>query len=127
MRRPALSALLVLASAIAAPAGAQIVGPRPPSDYRPPNPFIGDSSLPGPTVGRDVRDLRQRVDRARESGAISRREARRLDREARLIRRLAARYGRDGMSASEKAELEARSRYLRDAVNRPRAGGSGKR
>jgi hypothetical protein len=56
------------------------------------------------------------------------REARRLDREARQIGRLARLYGRDGLSPSERAELETRARILRDAVNRPRgAGGGGRR
>jgi hypothetical protein len=119
MRRRAFVAFALLAAA-SAPAAAQIVGPRPPSDYQAPNPFIGDSRLPGPGVQRDVRDIRQRIDRAGDSGAISRREAKQLDREARLIRRLERRYASDGLSASERSELEARALYLRSALNRPR-------
>ena len=123
MRRLAAFSLLLIAMGGAAPAAAQIVG-KPDYGHVPaPNPFLGDSRLPGPGVGRDVRDIRDRVDRARDNGTLSRREARRLDRQARQIGQLARRYGRDGLSPWEKNELEARARYLRDAVNRPRRAG----
>ena len=124
-----ISACALLASLAIQPAGAQIVGPRPPSDYRPPNPFIGDSRLLGPSAGREARNIRKHVDRAKESGRISKREARQLNREARLIRQLERRYASDGLSESERRELEARALYLRAALNRPRpkAAGAGKR
>ena len=113
-------ASMLIAIAVAAPAGAQIVG-KPPREYLPPpNPFIGDSRLPGPGVGRDLRNIRSDVERGRKSGAISRREARQLKREARHIGHLADLYVQDGLSASERMELEARASYLRAAVNRPR-------
>lgn len=120
------SAALVLA-ALAVPAAAQIVGKR---DYGPvpvSSPFLADSRLPGPGIGREVRDLKGRIDRARDSGLLSRGEARRLEREARAIGRLARVYGRDGLSPSERAELENRANYLRDSVSRPRAGAGGGR
>ncbi|HEX9946390.1 MAG TPA: hypothetical protein VGA98_02515 [Allosphingosinicella sp.] len=123
MRRLALPAFTLLASTLALPAAAQIAGKR---DYGPvpaASPFLPDSRLPGPGVAREVRDLEGRIDRARDSGALSRREARRLGREARAIGRLERRFGRDGLSPSERAELENRARYLRDAVNRPSRGG----
>ena len=116
----AAPALIFLALALAAPSGAQIVGRN---DYGPvgtPNPFIGDSSLPGPGIGRELHHIRQRIERARESGAISRREARQLNREARLIGSLAVRYGAHGLTQSERAELQARANFLRAQVNRPR-------
>lgn len=115
-----LALFLILVSAAAAPGGAQIVARR---DYGPvgrSNPFIGDSRLPGPGIGRELADIRDRIDRARDSGAISRREARMLEREARLIGGLAWRYGRDGLSLSEHNELQARANFLRAEVNRPR-------
>ena len=118
MRCRAQFVLAVLILSLAAPADARIAGRRSPEVVRPPNPFIGDSRLLGPGVGRDVRATSRRIERAHDSGAISNREARQLRREARLIGRLARRYGRDGLSASERAELEARSNYLRDAVSR---------
>jgi hypothetical protein len=125
MRRSALlfPAFLTIA---AAPAGAQIAAKH---DYGPvplSTPFLPDSRLPGPGIGREVRDLEGRIDRARESGALTRGEARRLEREAQAIGRLSRRYGQDGLSPSERAELEARANYLRDAVSRPRSGGHGK-
>ena len=120
MRRFALPVLTFLAASVAA--NAQIAGRH---DYGPvplSSPFFEDSRLPGPGIGRELSDLEGRIDRARDSGALSRGEARRLEREARVIGRLARRYGRDGLSPSERAELEARTAYLRDSVNRPGRG-----
>ena len=119
MRTPLLC---LVALAAAAPASAQIAGRR---DYGPvpvASPFLPDSRLPAPPLGKSLRDIDRSVERGRESGRLSRREARRLDREARAIDRLARLYGRDGLSPSEAAELEARTAYLRDSVNRPRRG-----
>jgi hypothetical protein len=120
MRRLALSACLLLALPIAAPASAQIVGRH---EYGPaprPNPFIGDSRLPPRGVGREAHKIGERVRRARDSGLISRQEARRLGREARAIERLAARYGADGLSQAERNELELRAQALSGAVGRAR-------
>lgn len=122
MRLSAFAALALAAAAPTSPAGAQIAGKR---DYGPvpsSSPFLADSRLPGPGIGREVRDLEERIDRARESGRLQRGEARRLGREARAIGRLARVYGRDGLSPSERAELENRAHYLRDSVGRQRSG-----
>ena len=122
MGRFFLPASMLLALA-AAPAGAQIAGKR---DYGPvplSSPFLDDSRLPGPALGKELRDIDKRIDRARESGRLSGRDARRLEREARALGRLARVYGRDGLSPSERAELEARTHYLRDSVGKPRGGG----
>lgn len=122
MRRFALIAL-TLAAIAAAPAGAQIAGKR---DYGPvplSSPFLEDSRLPGPGIGKELGEIARRIDRARESGRLSGREARRLEREARALRHLARRYGRDGLSPSERAELENRSAYLRDSIGKPGRGG----
>ncbi len=116
MRRFALLACLLLA----APADAGIVGRH---DYGPAprsNPFIGDSSLPPRGAGREARKIEERVRRARDEGLISRREARRLSREARAIEHMAARYGADGLSPSERSELELRRQALSAAVGRTR-------
>jgi hypothetical protein len=122
--------MLVLTLCVVAPAGARIAGKHPPGDVRRPDPFIAEGRASGPSVGKDVRQIRKQVDRARESGALTPREARRLKREARLIGRHARLFARDGLSESERRELEARSFYLRDAVSRARHDGpssSGKR
>ena len=110
--------LPAIACALAAPASAQFVGKRDYEDVGPANPFIGDSSLPGPGIGRELRHIRDRIDDARASGVLSRREARALYRESRALAGLSRRYGRDGMSPSERRELEARAAYLRDAAGR---------
>ena len=121
MRRFALPASILLALA-AAPAGAQIAGKH---DYGPvpvSSPFLEDSRLPGPGIGGQLRDIDKSIDRARESGRLSGRQARSLEREARAIGRLARIYGRDGLSPSEQAELDNRANYLRGSVGRPRRG-----
>lgn len=119
MRLPLICMPLLV---LAAPAAAQIAGKH---DYGPvptASPFLPDSRLPAPPLGKELRDIDRRIDRAHEGGLLSGREARRLDREARAIGRLARLYGRDGLSPSERAELQARTAYLRDSVNRPRTG-----
>lgn len=126
MRRLAFSAL-ALAAALQTPAGAQIAGKHEYGPVPAASPFLPDSRLPGPSTGRQVRDLEGRIDRARDRGDLSRSEARRLEREARAIGRLERLYGRDGLSQSERAELEARTNYLRDSVNRPPPASAGRR
>lgn len=116
--RFAFAACLFLASAAAAQ-----IAERPRHDPVPPsNPFLGDSSLPGPGIGREMRQVRGKIHSARESGLISRREARQLRREARAIERLESVYGRDGLSQSERRELETRTLILRGRVNGGRRG-----
>jgi len=124
-----MRSLLVLAlSLAAAPAAAQIAGRHDYGDVpRADRLGRGDSRLPGPSVHRDVADVRDRIEDARESGRISGREARAYRREARLIGALAHRYGRDGLSPSESAELERRARILRDSVIRPTLRRTGRR
>jgi hypothetical protein len=126
MRPSAASAFTLCALVLSAPAQAQIAGKR---DYGPvpvSSPFLPDSRLPGPGIGREIRDIEGRIDDARDSGTLSRGEARRLEREAHSIGRLARIYGRDGLSPSERAELENRANYLRDSVGRLRSGTAGK-
>ena len=79
-----LAAVYALSSA--ASAAAQIVGRH---DYGPVgrgDPFIGDSSLGSPGHRREVRDIRGRIEDGRESGQLSRREARQLRREDRAAK-----------------------------------------
>jgi hypothetical protein len=122
MRTLVLSAAALLAGAAAAPAAAQIAGKR---DYGPvptASPLLADSRLPGPGIGREVRDIEGRIERARDRGDLSRGEARRLEREARALGRLARLYGRARLSRPEQAELENRAAYLRDSISRPASG-----
>ncbi|HMJ92996.1 MAG TPA: hypothetical protein VK472_02720 [Allosphingosinicella sp.] len=111
--RFAFAACLLLAS----PAAAQIAERHSYDPVAPSNPFLGDSSLPGAASGREMRDVRGKIHDARESGLISGREARQLTREARTIERLAYAYGRDGLSQSERRELDSRTLALRGRVN----------
>lgn len=122
MHRLALPALTLLALA-AAPVGAQIAGKRDYGHVPVSSPFLGDGRGSGPGLGKQLRDIDKRIQSARESGRLSGRDARRFEREARAITRLARMYGRDGLSPSERAELEARANYLRDSVGKPRRGG----
>ena len=120
MRRFAPLACLLLVIAVAAPASAGIVGRHDHGPVPSPNPFIGDSRLPPRDAGRVAHKIHERVRRARDNGLISRQEARRLSREARLIEQLAARYDADGLSDPEGSELELRTQALSAAVGRPR-------
>jgi hypothetical protein len=118
MRMLARPAFLLLSATLVAPVHAQIA-PRP--DYGrvfAPDRFAGNGRLPGPSIGRELGDIRDRIDDARESGSISAREARGFRREARVIGSLAGRYARNGLSDAERRELAARALYLREAVSR---------
>ena len=86
----------------------------------PANPFIDDGRVPGPSPWHNIRAARRQIDRAREGGLLTRREARQLRREARLIGALAYRYGRDGLSASEAGEIRTRTELLRANTERAR-------
>ena len=114
MRRLAFAILLT--TVIATPAGAQIVGRHDYGYTPPPNPLLDGSQPARPTPRSEVRDLRGRIDAAYVSGHISRRDARRLTREAGVISSLAHRYGRDGFSEAERRELETRAHLLRAEI-----------
>jgi len=95
---------ILLALSISAPAAAQISG-------------YGGVSTPSPTpIGGQLRQIERRIDRGRDNDQLSRREGRRLEREARQIERLRQRYSHGGLSEGERRELQARIDYLRDAV-----------
>ena len=106
---------------VPAPASGGIVARHPASDpWQDPNPLAIDRRNPSPGIWRDLGDIDDRIDDARSSGSISRREARQYRREVRLIGNLAARYGHDGLSDFERRELDMRASSLRGLVNRPR-------
>ena len=115
-----LVTLPLLSAVLATPLQAQIVGRR---DYGPApvaTPFLPDSRLAGAGIGREVAHLRGRIEQAREAGTISGREARRLDREARLIGSIARRYARDGLSSAEQSELASRTRIVESRIGSAR-------
>ena len=105
---------------IATPSAAQIVGQRDYGRVGTANPFLPDSRLPDPPVAAEMNQIHRRIDRLRDSGILSRREARQLHREARAIGHAAYHYSADGYSTSERAELRARTAVLRQEVSRPR-------
>jgi hypothetical protein len=115
MLKVALAGAL-LALLIVSPAQARISGGTAGSWPTPPRETFPRIESAGPGLARQVDQLHDRVDRARESGTISRQEARQFRREARLIDRLGYRYGDDGLSASENAELQNRIHYLNSAL-----------
>ena len=86
--------------------GGSISGGRPvtmqPSIWTPPN--------------RETDRIRGDIRNGRESGQLNRREARQLRRESFQIDQLQTRYGRDGLSDAEAAELTVRRQLLRDNV-----------
>jgi len=93
-------------------------------------PSPGTTRLPGliriraaeadPFVERELREARRDVERRRDNGGLTRREARRLRREARLVARLAYRYGSDGLTDGERRELELRATELSARSGSPR-------
>ena len=114
----------VLALVAAAPASAQLT--RAMRDYSGTRaPIRGDIRLPAPvnptlggstTVAREVRHIRDEIDAGRETGQLSRREARALRGQAGWIRRASTRFGRDGYSYAELTLLQSRIEALRSAV-----------
>ena len=77
-------------------------------------------AVPGdPYVAHDLHEARETIERRRDNGELTRREARRLRREARLVARLQYRYGRDGMRPDERAELALRAAELRSRAAAP--------
>jgi hypothetical protein len=114
MLKTMLTAMLALL--VAAPADARISGGTAGGWPAPPGRPLLAREPAGPGVRGEVRELHDRVERARDGGQIARGEARQLKREARLIGRLGERYGRDGLSPSEQAELRNRIHSLGSAI-----------
>ena len=112
----ALLILSLILPAFAAPAAAQIAPTRTYPSVGAANPFLPDSRLPGPSPWQEVDHLRDRIDDAREAGLITRREARRLNRETRRIAARAWTYSRDGLSTSERTELQRRAQAVDGAI-----------
>jgi hypothetical protein len=114
----AFSASLLIAPAVAT---AQFA-PRQPQ--RPSGIVYQPSRDPG--ITREIRSIGREVDEGRAAGQLSRRDERRLERGERLLHRLHHRYARDGLSDSERRELETRAQLLRQEVNRGRLSARGR-
>ena len=107
MRRTVLA---LLALTLAAPAGAQIAGRPGYGDVRIPDRLGPTGRVPGPSPAREARDIRSDIRDLRESGAITRREARRMSREATVLGRT------DSLSAPAARAVEAQLLALRSRV-----------
>jgi hypothetical protein len=108
--------LLVLSAALlTVPAGAQFT--TTPGSYGPP---VQVRAAPGES--RDLGDVRDRIEDGRDSGQLSRREARRLRRGADMIGGMSDRFSVGGLSDAEQRELDNRTAVLRDQVNAQRLG-----
>ena len=130
-RNPSRPMILIAFCISAVPAHAGFVAQR--TYAGPPLPRAPASTVPMPrqpvavdvistgAIGPGLGEARDRIRAAREAGLITRREARQLKREAGVIARHAEVYGRDGLSDSERNELETRTLYLLDAVQPPPA------
>jgi hypothetical protein len=70
----------------------------------------------GVGISNRIVNLEARIDAGIRAGTIDRTEAARLRSELWELRRLETRYGRNGLSASERTELQARIRDLREDI-----------
>ncbi len=111
--RYAYAAALIAALPFAAPASAQIWDGGGKAASRMPAPIF--------STARERNDLDRTIRNARKQGQLSRDDARSLRRENRQIGALEDRYGEDGISASEEAELTSRSEALRGLVSARRS------
>ena len=73
-------------------------------------------------IGRQLGKIRSDTHAGRDSGQLTHRQARALRRERASISMLEARYARDGLSDSEKAELQTRVEILRNDTAARRSG-----
>ena len=96
-----------------------IVDRMPPGRTGTPNVVDVRIGASDPMVAHELRETRRNIERRRESGELSRREARRLRQEANLVGRLTVRYGTDGLSTAERGELMLRANALRSRSERP--------
>ena len=107
--RSALPLLLILS----APAHAQLMPRTPSPGDRTPGISGTDMRTADTTPDHDLRRTRDLIGQGRQDGDLSKKEARALRREARQIDTLADRYASDGLSDSERRELEMRVQVLR--------------
>ena len=110
--------LSIAAILIAAPASAQLFGG-----------IVGTPNEEGSRrivpmtfgVGPQLDDIDDSIDHGRDSRQLTKHEAKVLRRDNRQIGVMQDRFGRDGLSADEQAELQARVEVLRAQVENARA------
>lgn len=112
--------------AVAAPASAQITD-RGWTPGRTAPPIAGNVHVDHAQSALDLRDLRQDISRGRDSGALTRRQARDFRRQAGFIGSLSRRYGRDGTTESERRELDLATRVLAERIGLQRLEGANRR
>jgi len=99
-----------------------------PSVYGPPAPIprmpgYGPSASSNvPPVAGVVQQVLSDIQQGRDSGQLSRKEARELRKEAGLIGQMEERFARDGLSDDERAELQNRAEVVRAVTNAKRLG-----
>ncbi len=103
MRKILISAMLLSAVSISAPAAAQFRGGH----------GYGHG---GANIERQLDQIEQQIDRLRDRRAISNNEARRLMRQAEQIDRLHDRFARNGLTHYERRDLQNRIQNLRQRV-----------
>jgi len=107
-------AVALLALALSSTAHAQFAPqPLPPTGYRTP-PIDGRVNAGMGAIGRELDRARRDIERRRDSGELSRSDAKRLRREVSRIDAMADRYRSDGLSEFERRELELRASELRN-------------
>ena len=113
MRKFLIPAILLGATAVAAPASAQY--PR--------HQGYGYGYGQGQGVQREIQQLRARIDRAYQRGAISGNEARRLSNELGRIESRFEQGRRNGISPRERQDLQRRLQNLRAHIREERMDG----
>lgn len=108
--RIAMTAAAMLTLSITLPAAAQIRDSGMGRGWP-----VAKPALPG--VTRDLHQADQSIRDARDTGQLSRKDARALKREARMIAALEERQSRDGLTGSEQAALQQRVEALRSVAS----------
>jgi len=114
--RSIAAAVILLAMPLAAQAQ---IAPRQPGGARLPGLIEVRASPRDPVAEREVRDARRDIERRRDNGELTKREARRLRREADRIDALSDRYARDGLSAAERSELQLHAQVFANRADPP--------
>lgn len=73
-----------------------------------------------PAVAHELHEIYEDIDRRRDNGELTKREARQLRHEASRIAALSDLYAVDGLSTSERSELRLHASVLTSRTNAPR-------